>query len=490
MQGKSGISLWGRRVYFLLALAFVCFIGAKAVDGDPPAFDGDHNFLMAYNLINAGVMSIDDSGQRLGLPATNYREPLYPLLLAGIMKAILPNPLPDLSCFRTKETDCGTLHERLKLLNVGLIIVLLAAFYVMFPLVAEALGLSKRQGGGLSFAMITFIAAGSSYLAKVEFYYSDVLAGLLVFLHGASLLLFITRGRKTWAVVCGLSLGAIVLTKAIFLYWMLMLCLAIVGAAFLSWGRQPGRRAAVAMLIVIAVLPVGSWMTRNHVEIGSFSVSSGRDYQVLGVRAEYDAMRREEYFPGFVYFVPVYGWAAAEKWFDEKDYRRYVRNNPDSFFKVGQSREGLVGRQVEEGRSTYIAALSVFVEHLPMHIATTALMTYRSFFIPAGYRTLRVKVGALSNWMTMATFIIHVTLVPSFILLCIWAVYRRDWFLLIFLAPAIFSVAIHAGLTHYIPRYNLPLIPLLFFSQFVLFCRLWDLISGRFLQERGNVNAS
>lgn len=468
--------LWIRRIHLLAIIVFACVIGGIAVDGDPPAHDGEDNFLNAYNLANAGVFSMDmESGESAQKPAaSNYREPLYPMLVAGGMRALLPTPLADLDCFRQKDTVCAAQHEILKSINIGLIVLMLVAFHVLVPRVSNEIGLSETQGVLATIALITFVGVGSSYLSKVEFYYSDTLAGLLAFLHSAALVLMSRRASKRWGILSGLTLGGLVLTKAIFLYWLVILCLVLGGLSLLRTNQSSRNRAAAMMLILFAVLPVLAWMTRNKIELDQFAVSSGRDFQVMGVRAEYDAMRWAEYLPGYVYFVPVYGWAAVADFFEEADYQRYVRERPDSFFTVGQSDLGLVGQQVKQGVPTYVAAASVFLEHLPMHMATTVLMTYRSFFIPAGVRTLRVKVGAFSHRMTMTTFAIHVTLVPSILLVSGIAAFTRRSVLLVFLAPALFSIALHAGVTHYIPRYNTPLIPLMFFSQFVLICHLWN----------------
>ena len=486
MVAHQGIH-WVRRLHLICVIIFIVFIGVKAVDGDPAAHDGEQNFLMAYNFLNAGVMSLDKSGLASGLAATNYREPLYPLLLSASMKILLPSPLPDLSCFRENNTACAVHHEHLKMLNIVTLTLLLIALYILIPPVASEIGLTFLQGQWTAIALVSFLGLGSSYLSKIEFYYSDALAGLLVLLHATGLLMVMCQNKKSWAAVCGLALAGLVLTKAIFFYWMPILCIFFFVKLVFSTQWQQQRRLVILLLILCSSLPVLAWMARNSIEVGQFSVSSGRDSRVMGVRAEYDAMRWEEYLTGYVYFVPVYGWAAVEDLFEEKNYRRYVRDNPDSFFTVGQSEEGLVGQQIKKGWSVYGATLSIFIEHLPMHLANSVLMTYRSFFIPAGVRTLRVKVGALSNWMTLTTFAIHVTLVPSFLFMLGWSIYSREWPLVIFLVPAVFSIALHLGVTHYIPRYNSPIIPLLFFSQVVLLYRLWDFACSRIKKPEDQV---
>ncbi len=71
----------------LLVLAVVVVLGIAVLSPAPGQKDGRENVTMAYNLAKYGTLShyVDDIP---GVRPSNFREPAYPILLAGVLRLI------------------------------------------------------------------------------------------------------------------------------------------------------------------------------------------------------------------------------------------------------------------------------------------------------------------------------------------------------------------------------------------------------------------
>jgi hypothetical protein len=242
---------------------------------------------------------------------------------------------------------------------------------------------------------------------------------------------------------------------------------------------------ATGTIILVAVLPVLPWMVRNHSAGGEFSVS-GRRGLVMAIRAEYTQITWPELVGGFAYYLPLRpgtvkglrdsAMRALEP--DVHGYQRFDRLNQDGFYRQAKRQRGVVatraredpdwkiGRSGRKGRDAALArtAQDVILENWAKHVALSFVFGLRGSFVelPRFNATRKVygdpvagvirRLTGLAEWAA----IFHVpAMVASIAILGV----RRDWPRLYLFLPVLFSFVIHAGTTHYLPRYSGPLTP-------------------------------
>ena len=197
------------------------------------------------------------------------------------------------------------------------------------------------------------IAAGLFYLVLLPpLDTSIVIAAFLLFVHAVLAAETWRKPRLVTAVISGLALGLLVLTKAVFQYW-------LVGVALLwitgLWWDGPRRRAllpaAMALLIGAGILTL-PWMVRNAVQVGHFSIS-GRSGELLAIRAEYGRMTWSEVRGAFAFYLPMKGALRdrAMRWLEPEvfGYRRFdrSRSNLAGFYRRTKRETGEVAARAD-----------------------------------------------------------------------------------------------------------------------------------------------
>jgi 4-amino-4-deoxy-L-arabinose transferase-like glycosyltransferase len=402
--------------------------------------DTRENLQIAWNLQRYKVYSVLESVDGPPHPTTK-REPLYPILLS-LWMAILRD--------EGSQEATPELARRLKSLNVLLhLCLVLAAWWATKTFF-------KKPWAPLAVAAL--IAFNSSMLSTIDVFLTEIPAALLV--ATSSTLLYLTYARKTtlYCILGGLSLGALALTRAVFFYFVLLLAAAavvwlLVEAGRKSWNiRSTGTRWLLLVLVAIAVY--SPWFLRNQ-RLGQALQVDQRGEDVLAVRAEYSTMSWKQYAASFFYFTPAVGPRLTSALFGEEVARSFDRSRPESFFQKALAGTGVVHRTAgERNLGPRQAAVRVMAEHLPMMTLLTLPFAYRGAFVQVGFNVQRVPAILLYFTLLYSLFFL-----PALILLTIRLFRRKDprW---LFLVPALYSYVFHSLITHYIPRYSVPLIPI------------------------------
>ncbi len=402
-----------------------------------PGSDGRQNIGAAYNIAQYGVFSYLDADDGKVMP-THHREPVYSFLLAGVMRIAMDwHEGIKQACFLEQETICTPAYKTIKMLHVLIaLLIALSTYFIAQSFLKNAI-LSLTAAAAVGFVFCT-----SHFVNR---FYTDHLAALFLLLHSYFLAVLV-RDKKWWmGCLCGLLLGLLVLTKAVFFYWLILLS---VGLPLLTLFKpvlwQKKWIGSFVLLLLVSWLAVGAWMTRNAVQVGDFSVSK-RAGELLAIRAEFTTMSWEDYFLGLIYFNPVLK-RLSSSFIDEERYTNFYRNNPEGYYR--RSKLGLGATEqwmVETGlvitdENKQRAAVTVIKNNLTMQIALVPFFAQRGIFI---------KRYAFSFFLFLGLFITTII-----------GIKRRN-VMLIFTLPAWYSYFMHAGLTHYIPRYSEPLLPVL-----------------------------
>ncbi len=406
-------------------------------------------------------------------PAADHgpgREPLYPVLVAAVMRL---DPVLGAGAARcignTTEPACPAVFGSLRWTNALLValaaaLVFLSAhvcFGALAPLPPAEAGSRDHSGrdalrrdirasvtGGAvaAWGAGLYVALNLQMMKEIRYVISDYLALALAAAVVFALASALQRPRSVlrWIALGG-ALGLLVLTKALFEIYAVLLLAGLVVWLLLRRNRA-AVRAVVAVGLMLAVL-VGGWSARNWATFGRFALTDSRGGVALSTREIFDHMTAGEYAVSFFWWTRGPGPGMARALFDQRDWHRHEWEPEDGFYNQGQvvRYEARVRRLMDErglDRASADAAtpgviLGEIAGRFPMYVATMIPLTYRGLwfdeFIVLGF--------------------------PAFVWLVVRSARRHDWTWLLVLSPAAFSLLAYPAVSLNIARYQIPAAP-------------------------------
>jgi len=433
----------------LLAIAAVAFALFAQRDDLAALPDGDQRqyLAIAYHLVHhRGFSMAKDVRAEAAFP-TNYREPLYPALLAALMLADGRLRHDALRCLAAHSTECEDVYRSPVSLNFALHV--LAAFCTW--LAARRL-LAQKLWALLTFA---FVACNPPLLEYAAGAWSEPLAVSLVALLGYSLLRAVETRAARWFLMVGVALGLLALTKAIFFYLVPLVCAGLLVREWRRWRRV---RAALLTAVAAGAL-LAPWMARNLWRFGSPGLASlHRPSALLSIRAEMNRMSALEYAAAFAYWTDGAARPLRQpllNLFPESALRRLHEKidgawNLESFYRRGwDSMKSRRAEKVAAGLSWQSAQAKVF--HESLHDMLKQPLRYTLITLPVLYR----GINGDFFWVITA---------PSLVFMLAFALRRWRWEIAALLLPGVFSLAFYACLTYFDPRFIATSIPALAIS--------------------------
>lgn len=436
------------RLWLVAALmaGSVAAAGSSTLTPEPERGGSLHNLSMAYNLWKYGVVSTSRSDEANPEPGWR-REPLYPMTLAGALALSADPATIDQDCLVHAAPSCHAVLLTLKRVN--------AVFFGLLCAATFGLGCMVLRRPWPAAGAATVVALSGAWWRILDRLKTEPLAALLLVLacmglHG--LALRPQRGR--WAWLAGVSLGLLILTKAVFLY----VAPALLLGAALAW-RRPGDRVARHVLLAtgIAYAVAGIWIARNVAHGAGFIIAEDR--AVLAIRAEHDTMSWREIAAAWLYFPGERNALARrlmEAWFEPEDWALLEEDNPHGYYERAKNKTGAVAARTgvanPTARQMDRAARAVVLDHAARHVVLTGPFALRSSFV----------AWPIFAWPPL-WWVMYVTVnlsVPALLALFLWRLLRGPpdgaWFLVLPVA----SFALHAFATHAIPRYTWPAVPI------------------------------
>jgi 4-amino-4-deoxy-L-arabinose transferase-like glycosyltransferase len=287
--------------------------------------------------------------------------------------------------------------------------------------------------------------------------------------------------------LAGLSMGALILTKAAFLYISLALVVCFAFWLICRW-RHGIRWGVIGLLLFVfgVTVVVAPWMGRNYYLFGTASVSE-RGGGVLMMRALKDQMSWTECLGSFYVWAPegsIRNAVGKTLGFNEADLNkggRLQRLNRDSFAEdlaaeeaglpeaaisyYAQARAERVKLNKElqqQGVSHFKNAADVELQKHAMELILAHPIRHLFMTVPFLWRGAPFIAPLLAFFATIA-------------------IRRRRYDLIAYMLPAIAMVAFYAMATHNIPRYNVPAQPivavLIIDMTQALIIRIWQRLS-------------
>lgn len=343
------------------------------------------------------------------------REPLYPLLVAGVAE-LSPSLAKSLEACAEPAEVCRTGYRPLVFVNA----LLLGGAALMVGL--TVLGL----GGGPVAALLgcLYVAANLHMYKDMKYVLSDYLA---VFLCAA---LTAALARRKW-IGAGLASAALALTKAVFFPFGLLL------AAVLAFR---GERKAAALIAVLLLAVNLGWMERN---IAWFGVAGdGRDGLALSTREVFDHMSPAEHRAAWLWWLRGPGAKMARQNLPAEDWQRHDWDAGDGFYQEGQvtqperivaalTQGGTVDRTAAEAKVKGVVAREMLADW-PHYLATLPVLFYRGIWFDE-FIAIGLPLLGFLLWRSARA---------------------RRWDILITLSPGLWSMAVYPAISLNIPRYQ------------------------------------
>jgi hypothetical protein len=413
---------------------------------------------MAYHLYHHGVISESfTEPPRLG----NRREPGFPAYLAFMMRFCPDLQKVELADF-TKEQSATLLRKlQMPLLPVAAIGAWLLTFLLTGRLTSSYIAMLL-----VGFSQASILTMNSLFR---ELFMGVVLLGVAV------VLVFALRTRKPLMFgLLGLVLSGLVLTNAIFQYFIVVLIGLMI---YLLKCRALEKKQFLLCLILLGagyIVPTGAWMMRNGRHFGRFYITD-RAGDVMAIRAEYNKMTADEYLGAFVWWTPdpFFQKKAMQVMQEQRRWLKLHRSNPEGYYAVAKALTHFIepDEQFENPslRDKIIQqrAIREILRHPFRHLAATLPFAWRGMFFEQGY-----LVSAPFEILLRSILVVSLLYFASLFFWVVRSFRTRQWELFGVTLLCVYLFGLNAFFSHNIPRYNQPMLPVLAVLFSMSLCRV------------------
>ena len=415
-------------------------------------------FFLAYNMLHHGAysMNIKDSPN---LTPSSYRPPGYSTFLA-ICLAIIPDfqeiTLKDI--VRQDERGKAIVHSKD---NSGFMKIKYFEAFLHLLISLIAMWLTWKITGKYYAAILVLLWVGfhPKLSSSVNTLHSEILQSFLATLFSLLLYYIVEKKNIMLFAISGLLLGCLALTRGTWYYFWLP---ALLIFFYLAW-RFPYERktiiTGICLFMTCFVLIVGGWMARNYFHFERAFLSE-RGGVALDIRMNINMMTWQEYKASFLVWSKseYLSKTALKKLFKPEEYERIVRTNPNSFYQTARTRRG----ELNEIYSPQLAdkiQLNEAVDKLFHH-------PFRSIFstIPITYRGIQ-KIAH------QEAICVLILLLSAFAF--IRAALKKNVGAVAVLFPAGIMFMFNCFLTHNLPRFNLPYVPVFLIAALLGIEYIW-----------------
>ena len=446
IAGGAWLRLLSRAL--LAVVAFGVLAGAIARQPSWRLLDFDQSFyttiaydLDRYGIFSNGIFAKIDSTQQPPPPGMFF-VPGYPLLVLAAMK-VDPRFDAAVGCSieannaHREESACDSYATPMRIVHA-----LLLALGVLAVAVAAEIIAGNRVAFWLAGTLAT-----ASLAAEAEIFSYVMTEALTFSLYSAfalALVLAWTRQRLRHFILSGVLLGAVCLTRLSFMVLFPVVASLILLNARLVSARPKSIAAHLVAFMAAFAIVLGGWALRNAVSVGKLGLSEEYGSAVLIERFAYNSMTPWEFALAFPYCTPGIGDLAFDQVYGRDSMHRFVFHTTDSFFHAGRVRRDTLVK--EHGRLDPLIG-GIIREEMGAN-------WWRHLLVSVPLAWCGMWVGWLWALLTIPLFV-YACVAPSLI--------RprkrvRPPLLLLYAAPAVAILGLHAAIANHYTRYNLILI--------------------------------
>ena len=404
-------------------------------------FDQSLYLTIAYDINHHGVFSngvFDRVNSTAAAPPPGmFLAPVYPWLIVAATK--LDGRFAEaLDCSVEADhqardsAECEAYARPMHLMHAAF----LALGVVTIAFAAESIFGSRA---------VFWLAGGLATLALVpdadlfSFVMTESITFALYGMAALALVLFLKAPSVPRVLPVAFLLGLLCLTRPSFV----VLAPVVIGLIAVNglWLSPTAGRSLLyhALAFTLAwLVVVGPWLVRNAVSVGKWGLTEEYGSAALIERFAFDDMSGREFLLAFPYCLPGIGQPMVDGVFGRQAMARFVYSSPGSFFEAGRAR-----------RDELVAAhgkLDPLIGNLIRDEMRERWWRYLLAGLPLAW--CGMWVGG----------VLGLALVPLFAWASIEAVRRSKPLFLLYAAPAVAMLGLHAAVANHYTRYNLILI--------------------------------
>jgi hypothetical protein len=430
----------GGRIVFGL-LVFAALISAILIR--PPKwlshFDQSFYLTIAYDLDHYGVFSNGVFGRANGAaPAPGmFFGPVYPWLIVAATKidarfARAVDCSVETGQVARDSTECETYARPIHIVHAALLTLGVLAIALTAGLIFARRAVFWLAG----------ILATLALLPDADLFSFIMTESITFFLYSVAALALVLALQAPSAhriVPLGLLFGLLSLTRASFVALApVVIGLIVINGIWLLHASGRAVRNHVLAFALAWLLVVGPWLVRNAVAVGKWGLTEEYGSATLIERFAFDDMSAREFMLAFPYCLPGIGEPVINWAFGRQAMAKFVYSAPSSFFELGRTR-----------RDRLVAAhgrLDPLIKDLIGEEMRQRWWRYLLVGLPLAW--CGMWVGGL----------LGLALVPLFAWACVEAVRRSKPLFLLYAAPGVVMLGMHAAIANHYTRYNLILI--------------------------------
>ena len=428
--------VFGLLVFAVLATAILTRPGKWLSD-----FDQSFYLTIAYDLNHHGVFSngvfdkVDSTAT--APPPGIFFGPVYPWLIVAATK--IDGRFADAVDCSVRDTndardshECDVYARPMHIMHAAFLAFGVIAIAFIAELIFTSGAVFWLAG---SLATVALLPSADLF----SFVMTESITFSLYSIAALALVLALKAPSVARIVLVGLLFGLLCLTRPSFV---VLAPVAIGLTAINDIWFSPARWRAVLIhgfaFVLAWLVIVGPWLVRNAVSTGKWGLTEEYGSAALIERFAFDDMTAREFMLAFPYCLPGIGEPVVNWAFGPQAMARFVYDRPGSFFEVGRlHRDKLV-----EGHGR----LDPLIKDLIRDEMAQRWWRYLLVSLPLAWCGMWV-----GGWFGLA-------LVPLFGCACVMAVRRSKPLFLLYAAPAVVMLALHAAVANHYTRYNLILI--------------------------------
>lgn len=430
-------------ILLVFILAFAILTLAITTRGPKWLNDFDQSFYLtiAHDLNRHGVFSNGPFDQvdstTLKPPPGMFFGPLYPLLVAGVMKldgrfAESVNCAVENSAGKRAGSECEIYVRPMHLLHG-----LLLALGVTSIAWTAFLIFSSRPVVWLTGALAT-----AALLADAELFSFLMTESLSFSLYSLATLAIMLAGRsgsRFAILLSGILIGLLCLGRPSFLVLVPFFATLILLGRYLWTPPRPVSWPAHSLAFVMgAALVLTPWLLRNYVSVGKLGFTEEYGSAAVIERFAFNDMTLREYLLAFPYCVPMVGPALVSRIAGSSSMDRFQWDAENSFFQQGRAHR-----------------LKLVQAHGSLDPVMRQLLGAEMAERGLHHLLVSLPLAWCGMWVGGPLAIV---LVPLFWWACIRAPTRPRRLLLAYGSAGFVMLALHGLVANHYPRYNLILI--------------------------------
>ena len=268
-------------IFIILIIHFI--LSSSLIENKSLSGDSWENYNIAYNIYSNNSFSITYNNDKN--ISTNYREPLYPLILSLFIN------LEDKKFNKSDEIKDEEITKIIKKYNIIFSCFLIFVFWLLL----------FKLDLNLYYKIIAiFLISFGHYLSSANVFLTETFASSILLIHSFFLFKYIKKKSYYHLILSYLFLIILIFIKNVFLYWIVLLNLYLIYQVILKKIKLKN----LIIIFIIFLIPF-MWNYRNFIYTQSFEFTSNeRSILALSARVNLSNLTYNEYFSSYFYYNP------------------------------------------------------------------------------------------------------------------------------------------------------------------------------------------